>query len=72
MFGEVQNFIAQKTGLAAEEIQPDTQLIHLGVDSMKLLMTIMDFEKEFDVKISDRELESVHTVNDLVKIAEKQ
>ena len=72
MFGEVQNFIAQKIGLVAEEIQLDTQLIHLGVDSLKLLMIITDFENEFDVKISDRELESVHTVNDLVKIAEKQ
>lgn len=72
MFKEVQNFIAKITNIKAKDIHPDTELVNLGLDSMSLLMMAMDFEAEFKIKISDRQLETLLTVGDLVKLVEKQ
>ena len=66
MIEKVIAFIVERSNVAAEEIHPDTPLINLGVDSMGLVMIITDFEKEFDVRISDRQFENINTVNDLV------
>ena len=69
MFQEVRDFIAKQTN--TEDIHPDTQLVNLGLDSMSLMMMVMDFEAEFGVSISDRQLENIFTVGDLVKLVEK-
>lgn len=71
MFEEVKAFFAEKTGTSAEDISPETELTELGVDSMSLLMIINEFEDEFDVSISDRELERLHTVGDITKLLER-
>ena len=72
MFNEVRDFIAKRTNAEAEEIRPDTQLVDLGLDSMSLLTMVLTFEKEFGVKISDRQLETLLTVGDLTKLVENQ
>ena len=69
MFQEVRDFIAKQTNV--EDICPDTQLVNLGLDSMSLMMMVIDFETEFGVSISDRQLENIFTVGDLVKLVEK-
>ena len=71
MFEEVKAFFAEKTGVSAEDISPDTELTELGVDSMSLLMIINEFEDEFKVSISDRELERLHTVGDITRLLER-
>ena len=70
MFEKVQAFLAEKTEKSIDEIQPETELTDLGVDSMKLMMIVLEFETAFDVSISDRMLETLHTVNDLVALVE--
>lgn len=70
MFEKVQAFLAEKTEKSIDEIQPETELTDLGVDSMKLMMIVLEFETAFDVSISDRMLETLHTVDDLVALAE--
>ena len=72
MFNEVRNFIVKRTNSEAEDIRPDTQLVDLGLDSMSLLTMVLTFEKEFGIKISDRQLETLLTVDDLTKLVENQ
>lgn len=72
MFERVRTFFAEKTAIPAEQITMETELTSLGVDSMSLLMIIMDFETEFGVEISDRQLGALYTVKDVVELAEKQ
>lgn len=72
MFEKVQAFLAEKTEKPVEEITLESQLTELGVDSMELMMIVLDFESEFDVEISDRMLENLHTVSDLVELVDKQ
>ena len=68
MLDNVRAFFAEKTGLDAESIQPETELMELGVDSMTLLMIITDLEEEFRISISDRELEKLHTIGDVLAL----
>ena len=68
MLDNVRAFFAEKTGLDAESIQPETELTELGVDSMTLLMIITDLEEEFRISISDRELEKLHTIGDVLAL----
>ena len=68
MLDNVRTFFAEKTGLDAESIQPETELTELGVDSMTLLMIITDLEEEFRISISDRELEKLHTIGDVLAL----
>lgn len=72
MFNEVRNFIVKRTNSEAEDIRPDTQLVDLGLDSINLLTMVLTFEKEFGIKISDRQLETLLTVDDLTKLVENQ
>lgn len=72
MFNEVRNFIVKRTNSEAEDIRPDTQLVDLGLDSINLLTMVLAFEKEFGIKISDRQLETLLTVDDLTKLVENQ
>ena len=48
MFEKVQAFLAEKTEKPIDEIQPETELTDLGVDSMKLMMIVLEFETAFD------------------------
>lgn len=70
MFEQVRDFIAKKIECDPKTIEGDTELISLGIDSLQLLMIINDFEEAFNISISDSELETIHTVNDIVKIIE--
>lgn len=72
MFNEVRNFIVKRTNSEAEDIRPDTQLVDLGLDSLSLLTMVLTFEEEFGIKISDRQLETLLTVDDLTKLVENQ
>ena len=66
MFNEVREFLASHLEIPEENIQFETPLTDLGVDSMTLLTAIYDFETTFDVNIPDRKLEELSTVGDLV------
>ena len=42
----------------------------LGADSLDTVETIMEFEKEFNIQISDEDAEKIQTVADVVKYIE--
>jgi len=71
MFEKVKLFFAERTQVPADQIQPDSDLTQLGIASLQLLMIICDFENEFNVKISDHQLENVHTIGDIVALVEQ-
>ncbi|MBH75864.1 MAG: acyl carrier protein [Flavobacteriales bacterium] len=43
----------------------------LGADSLDTVELIMEFEKEFNIQISDEDAEKIQTVADVVKYIEK-
>lgn len=56
--------MVEKTG--NKDIQPETNLRGLGIDSLDLVEIIMDAEEKFGVTFTNEELNDFKTVNDVV------
>ena len=72
MFEEVKSFLVKNTRIDPYLIKPETAITDLGISSLDLFKMVLDFEQKFNISISDRELSSIHVVNDLVRLAEKK
>ena len=59
-----QLFIA-KFDFNIEELKPTTTLEYLGLDSLDIIEFMFDMEKEFSIRIPDREF-TVTTIQDMV------
>lgn len=68
MFEEVKEFLLQFTETDAEEIEEDTSLADLGIDSMRMFELIARFEEKFDVKVSDKQIGNLFTIQDIIDI----
>ncbi len=56
----------------ADKITMDTDFVEdLNADSLDVVDMLMSLEDEFDVEIPDEEIESIHTVGDLVSYIEE-
>lgn len=66
------DFLAAKFSIPKDEITNDAILTDIGVDSMKLLSALLDFEKEFGMKVSDRDIESLTTAGDLIQMVKEK
>jgi len=65
---KVVNIISNKLGLPKEEVTPAASFtMDLGADSLDTVELIMDFEKEFELKISDEDAMNIKTVGDAVE-----
>ena len=63
--------IVDKLGLSAEQVTPEASFTaDLGADSLDTVELIMEFEKEFGIKIPDEEAEKIATVQDAVNYIE--
>ena len=63
----VKQIIVDKLGVEESEVTPATNLVDdLGADSLDTIELIMEFEKTFDVKISDDVTEGIKTVGDMI------
>lgn len=69
---QIIRFLSKKTGVPESEITPETSLMDLKVDSFAFLEIILDFEQEFGVTVSDRELANLNQVSDIIKLVEKK
>ncbi|MBR3290845.1 MAG: acyl carrier protein [Bacteroidales bacterium] len=65
---KVVNIISNKLGCPQEEVVPSASFTtDLGADSLDTVELIMDFEKEFGLKISDEDAMGIKTVNDAIE-----
>lgn len=70
---KVKQIIVYKLGADESEVTPTASFVNdLGADSLDTVELIMEFEKEFDVKIPDEEAEKISTVQDAIDFIEKQ
>lgn len=71
VFEKVAEILAEQLDVNADEITLATDLVDdLGADSLDLVDLVMTLEDEFDMEISDDDIESVRTVGDIVKYLE--
>lgn len=68
---KVMAIIMDKLSVDAEAVSPEASFSDdLGADSLDVVELIMEFEKEFDIEISDDEAEKIATVQDAIKYIE--
>ena len=65
---KVINIISNKLGLPKEEVTPAASFtMDLGADSLDTVELIIDFEKAFNLKISDEDAMNIKTVGDAIE-----
>ncbi len=67
----VKTIIVDKLGVDESLVTPAAAFTtDLGADSLDTVDLIMEFEKEFGIKIPDEEAEKIQTVGDAIKYIE--
>ena len=67
MFEKIQEIIADKLSIDAEEITLDSSFIDdLNADSLDIVELIMAIEDELEMEIPDEDVENFKTVGDVV------
>lgn len=64
---KVQKIFAEELDIDREEVQPDRRLVSdIGLSSMELLSLIAEIEKVFSLRISEKQLRTFVTTQDIV------
>ena len=64
--------IADQLGVAKCDVKSDSKFIdNLGADSLDELELILAIEEEFDIEISDEEIEEIKTVQQAIDCVKK-
>ena len=59
----IRELIADKLGFDTVEVLPETKLIdELGMDSLDRVELMVELEREFDISLTDVEIEIIETV----------
>ena len=67
----VKTIIVDRLGVDESQVTPAAAFTtDLGADSLDTVDLIMEFEKEFGIKIPDEEAEKIQTVGDAIKYIE--
>ena len=63
----VKQIIVDKLGVSESEVTPEATFNQdLGADSLDTVELIMEFEKQFDIKIPDDKSETIQNVGDAI------
>lgn len=68
----IRRTISQETGMPLENVEVDTKLADLDVDSLDMLKLILVFEKSFDITISAAEIMCIKTIGDVIARIEQK
>lgn len=71
---QVRAIIVEKLGVDLEEVVDSANFSNdLGADSLDIVELVMDFEKAFDIEISDEDAgDNISTVGDAIKFIEEK
>lgn len=71
VFEKLQEIIAEQLEIEVDEIDYESNIIDdLGADSLDIVDLVMSVEDEFGIEVPDEALESMSTVEDMVKYIE--
>ena len=68
IFEKVTTILKDQLSIDNKEVKLESQLIDdLGADSLDLVEISMALEEEFSIEVPDDQVESIHTVEDVIK-----
>lgn len=72
IFEKVREIICEQFDVDEESVTPDTDIREdLDADSLDMVDLVMSFEDEFKIEVPDSAIETVKTVDDIVKFIEE-
>jgi acyl carrier protein len=69
---KVKKIVAEQLEVAADKLSLDTTFEDIDADSLDIVELVMALEEEFDLEISDQEIENIKTVGDVIKYIESK
>jgi len=66
-FEKIAEIIVKIANCKIEDVQPESKLVSLGVDSLKAITVLFELEETFDIEIPNELIPSIVTVNDIVE-----
>ncbi len=73
MLDRVKKIISAQLGIDEKKIKPETRILEdLQADSLDMIEMITEIESEFNISISDEEIATLRTVQDVVDFCNKQ
>jgi len=70
IFEKVRGLICEQLNADEAKISMDTTFEDLDADSLDIVELVMALEEEFNLEISDEEVENIRTVGDVVRYIE--
>ena len=64
-FEKLTEIIVKAAGCDPEDVNPDAELVDLGIGSLKAMTLLFDIEEAFDIEIPNEVIPSILTVNDI-------
>lgn len=71
-FEKVKSLIVEQLDVDKDKVSPDTTFEDIDADSLDVVELVMALEEEFDLEISDEEVEKIKTVGDIVNYIEER
>jgi acyl carrier protein len=69
---KVKKIVSDQLEVAIDKLSMDTTFEDIDADSLDIVELVMALEEEFDLEISDQEIENIKTVGDIVKYIESK
>ena len=67
---KVKNIVVEQLEVSIEKLNMETTFEDIDADSLDIVELVMALEEEFDLEISDQEIENIRTIGDVVKYIE--
>ena len=69
---KVKAIVSEQLEVAAEKLTTETTFEEIDADSLDIVELVMALEEEFDLEISDHEIEEIKTLGDIIKFIESK
>jgi len=69
IYDNLLEMVTEKMDVSPTEVHPETDVqFDLGLDSLQIYEIVVDLEELYRVRLSDEDLEKIHTVQDFVDL----
>ncbi len=69
---KVKAIVSQQLEVALDKLTMETTFEEIDADSLDIVELVMALEEEFDLEISDQEIENIKTIGDIVRYIESK
>lgn len=69
---KVKAIVAEQLEVDSDSLAAETTFEEIDADSLDIVELVMALEEEFDLEISDQEIESIKTIGDIIRYIESK